>query len=41
LSVLSIASPVIQPQIAARLAQMGLTLPLIFSSEELLGEDDE
>jgi hypothetical protein len=36
-----IANPVIQAQIAARLAQPGLALPFICPPEELLGEDDE
>jgi predicted nucleic acid-binding protein len=36
-----IANPVIQAQIAARLAQLGLALPFICPPEELLGEDDE
>jgi hypothetical protein len=35
-----IANPVIQAQIAARLAHMGLALPFICAPEELLGEDD-
>lgn len=36
-----IANPVIQAQIAARLARIGLNLPFICPPEELTGEDDE
>ncbi len=38
---LHVANPVIQAQIAARLAQLGLALPFICPPEERLGEDDE